>query len=736
MSAERSLQALQRLRDYWSEEQRMQRISALLGEERLRQSELARCVAPLLIALDWYGAPRTLIPSLPAEGAGFEIGDLRTLLADIGFRSDYIAPVAQDALLDQLPLGTLALAGTTCQVYLGRFEEQHWWHNGTELLADWRPPADARYLLVQHNADFTPIDAPHADWLQRLLGKAQRELVGLGVVSLVTNVLALSVSLFTMTVYNTVIPGGAMSTLTTLGLGAIIAVFGGWGLRLGRAMVLARLGGWAGAQIGSAAFRKTLGLPLEYSARLSLNNSISRMRSMESVRQYLSGDAGVALIDYPFVLLFLLVIALLGGWLVVVPVVGLLLFGFAAWLVQPYVQRKARKAGRANNRLIEEYASGIQRLRALQGISGNHHWLRRVRDIAGQAALANRELTLAHALLQSVGQALGMLTVLATMAAGIALVLTQGMSAGGLIATMMLIWRVTTPAQQFFSLSQRMRQIRDSRLELERLMQSTGEVQTAGIYSQPQSMVAQIAADRVFYRYAPDQESALNGVVLDVPPGQRVVIVGPNGAGKSTLLQCLAGVRTPQSGRVLLAGRDIRQFAPSDYRSWVGFVPQALQNLPLPVGDFVRLSHPTASDAQIADCFAKVAGAAWWQLLGCQSAGQALAMELDTWREDAQALRVRFVVSLVEATLDAPSLLLLDDPLRDADPLLDGLFKQLLDALRGTTTVLIATHRVDLIESADLIAILDQGNLVHFGAVAQERHVPAPAQNAKEITHG
>ncbi|MEN0107665.1 MAG: ABC transporter transmembrane domain-containing protein [Pseudomonas sp.] len=482
---------LERLRHYWDEEERMLRVAAILGEARLAQSPLARCLPVLLVALDWFGPPRVLIATLPPVEAGFALGDLRTLLADIGFRTDRFAGVPAGNVADVLPVGSLALDDNACRVYLGRYEEVDCWHDGERLLDNWSPSASTRFLLVQEKAQHTPIDAPQSDWLTRLMGKAQPELVGLFFLSLVTNVLLLSVSLFTMTVYNAVIPSGAVSTLLALGAGAIIAALGGWALRLGRAAVLARLGAWAGIKIGNTAFRKTLGLPLEYSARLGINSHLNRMRSLEGVRQYLSGSGGMAVIDYPFVLLFVLVIGLLGGWIVLVPLAGLLLFAAASLVVQPYVQRKALKAGRTGNRLVEEYASAVQRLRSLQGVSGNHHWLRRMRDIAGQAALANRDLALAQALLQGVGQALGMLVVLGTMAVGIALVLAQTMTAGGLIATMMLIWRVTTPAQQLFSLSLRTRQLRDSRLELERLLQSTGELHKFGIYSQPQPMAPQ-----------------------------------------------------------------------------------------------------------------------------------------------------------------------------------------------------------------------------------------------------
>ncbi|MEN0107664.1 MAG: ATP-binding cassette domain-containing protein, partial [Pseudomonas sp.] len=233
-------------------------------------------------------------------------------------------------------------------------------------------------------------------------------------------------------------------------------------------------------------------------------------------------------------------------------------------------------------------------------------------------------------------------------------------------------------------------------------------------------MAPHIALDRVFYRYLPEQEPALNSVSLVLPAGKRIAVVGPNGAGKSTLLQCLAGVRNLQNGRVLLSGRDIRQFDPADYRSWVGFYAQSVQNLPLSVHDFLRLSHPTSDDAQINACFVRIAGPQWWTLMECASASEALALPLDPWREDPDALRIRHMVGMVEAVLGEPPLLLLDDPLRDGDRVLDGQFKRLLDELHGRSTVVIATHRADLIESADLVVILDQGNLIHFGPVARD----------------
>lgn len=714
---------------YWSEDARMHRIATSLGSTRLQASALARSLPALLVALDWFGAPRLLAPSLPEESEVFTEAHLRALLDQIGFHLIPIANKERARALEQLPIGSLAVSEQRCSIYLGRHDGLDWWHDGAQPRSDWQPPESDALLRVQRDVEHSHIDAPQPDWLTRLFGKAHRELAGVLLVSLTVNLLALSVSLFTMVVYNTVIPSGATDTLWALACAAGIAVIAGWLLRVGRAAALARLGAWAGANIGPAVLRKTLGLPVEVSARLGVNNNLNRMRSLESLRQYVGGAGAAALIDYPFVLIFLVTIALLGGWIVLVPIAGLLLYRLAATLLRPIVQRQTSASARAANRLTEAFATGVRRLRALQGINGSHHWLQRLRDLSVQSAKTNRDLALTQALMHSVGHALGMFTVLATMGGGIALVLAGGMSTGGLIAAMMLIWRVTGPAQQYFAFSTRLQQLQDARLQLDRLMLSAGELQDPQLTLPVEPLAPRIGAERLFYRHASDREPALNNISFQAEPGQLIAVVGPNGSGKSTLLQCLGGVRCAQSGRVSLDGRDIRQFNPSDYRTWVGFQMQSEDNLPLSIRQSLLLSHPFANQTRIYQTLTRVAGDNWWRSLGCESVEQALELRLDPWRDDPRSLRLRHIVGLTDALLGKPSLVLLDDPLRDGDPLLDAALKQVIDELHGKSTVLIATHRPSLIQMADAILVLDQGNLVHFGPVVRpEQHPTAISQ--------
>lgn len=715
---------------YASEAARIEAINQLIGARRLESSALARCIAPLLVACDWMGSPRSLLDRLPAEDRAIGVDELADALAAIGFRvqrQDWKLWQTKGSL-DVLPVGSILLTGETPHIYLGRSQGSDWWHDGKQALAGQSPTADT-LLLIDADPEYKSLDGPQVGWLNRLLFSARREIGGVLVLSLIANLLALVISLFTMFVYNTVIPSGATGTLWTMSAGAIIAILGAWGLRLARVGVVSRLTAWAGARISDIAVRKTLGLPADVSARLGVENNLIRLRTIESVRQWFGGGGGAVNADYPFIVVFLIVIALLGGWVVIVPLLGLLLFAAISWPLSTVLNARSNEVGRVSRHMGEMTSVVTTRLRALRGVRGSGLWNKRLAELVAQSVSINRNYALANGLVQTIGQALGMLIVLGTMGAGIALVLAGDMSTGGLIAAMMLIWRVTTPAQQLFASQVRIKQLGDSTRQFERLLASIGEVTNPQLTSPVARLTASIEADRLYYRYSADREPALGGVSFKVEAGQILAVVGPNGAGKTTLLETLAGLRATQNGRVLVGGRDIRQFDPTDYRTWLGYLPQHMPGLPVSLREALGLCRPASTDAAMAAALERVAGAGWWRFFGAGSAAEALDISILPWREDRDATRGRFIVRLAGAILGDPPLILLDDPLSDRDPALDPHLQRLLDDLRGKTTVILSTHRSDLIQRADLIAVLNDGALAHFGPVAAPQAAPtAPVQ--------
>lgn len=173
---------------------------------------------------------------------------------------------------------------------------------------------------------------------------------------------------------------------------------------------------------------------------------------------------------------------------------------------------------------------------------------------------------------------------------------------------------------------------------------------------------------------------------------------------------------------MLVGQHDIRQFDPDDYRAWIGYLPQFAPGLAVKLSEAVRLRCPLASDDEVGQALTQVAGPHWWTHFAAGSAAEALALNLSPWREDMQAIRMRYIARMAAALIGRPALLLLDDPLGDKDPVLDPYLLTLLDNLKGQTTVIIATHRPDLIQRSQQLVVLNDGALVHFGPVN-----PAPA---------
>lgn len=149
-------------------------------------------------------------------------------------------------------------------------------------------------------------------------------------------------------------------------------------------------------------------------------------------------------------------------------------------------------------------------------------------------------------------------------------------------------------------------------------------------------------------------------------------------------------------------------------------MPQQVHGLPITVREALTLRFPVATDAMLYQALSRVAGPDWWRLLGGESAQQALSLVIDAWGENPDDVRNRMIVRLASATLEVPAIIVLDDPIGDRDPQLDGYLRSMLESLRGRSTIIMATHRPDLIRLADQVAILNEGALLHFGPVAPD----------------
>jgi ATP-binding cassette, subfamily C, bacterial LapB len=407
----------------WSEEVWLERLQAAVGADRCIASPVAAALPAMLVALGWVGTARGLAALLPPADVPVTLNHLELLLPVIGYHTHRATAVGSQSDTDRLRAGSLAQTRAgEIGVYLGRPADNDLWRvdgsNRSLALS-----AGDTILAIEPDIDFQSVEQARANWFRGLFEQMRDELFKLFSMSFVINMLALAVSLYTMVVYSVIIPAGATATIWGLALVAVVATIGGWSLRIGRQFVSSRLGAWAGTRIATATMRKMLALPIEMSMRFGAQNNMVRMRSFENARIFLSGAGGLNLIDYPFVLIFLVVIAFMGGWLVLVPIIALLVFAVLAWPTCDYVASKSTAAGIAAGRLEEHTISAFLGIDGFYRAGADSQWLSHFSDLAREAAARNRDYSIAVARAHSIGQALALLTVLATLCVGILLVL-------------------------------------------------------------------------------------------------------------------------------------------------------------------------------------------------------------------------------------------------------------------------------------------------------------------------
>jgi ATP-binding cassette subfamily C protein/ATP-binding cassette subfamily C protein LapB len=579
----------------------------------------------------------------------------------------------------------------------------------THFLVVDRRMARARRLIHLRN----PIALPLTEFDENL----RRVLAAAYGLSLFINLIALSIPYLTMVVFNYVIGGVAPEILPGLGVGGFLALAAILVLRRRRAVLLADAFGRFGFNLQNQVAWRLLRAPLGASLRFQAYAILARVREAWRGVDPLSNAFTTALFDSPFILLSLLAIAFIGGVLVVVPVLYLLLFIAIALLVERRSRLSLRIAGAAmadREAMLAELAEKAVQLR----VAGLYEsWLKRFDEVSQRVTAAAMHNATHGAIAQSIAYVLGTGLALATLTTGIVLVFDNAMTAGGLIAVMLLVWRIVGPAQAVFFSIGRLRQAKSQRERIEALLQGPVEADRPTRLRPAPRAVPQLRFDRVSYRHAGASEQALTGVSFAVEPGEVVAVLGASGSGKTTVLAIAAGLLAPQLGVVLLDGRNLAHFDPDDYRLIVsGFIAARPYTFDAGLRDNIALAAPWLDDARIAGVVRQV-----WP----GQAGESLAVDLAQSLPQASALYVSVAEQsrLAFARLAAKSahISILDAPLAGAEPDARRVFEDFLVTSRGTRSVLFSTDDPAMARFADKVLILNAGVAAYYGPPALGR---------------
>ena len=551
--------------------------------------------------------------------------------------------------------------------------------------------------------------AKRTHWFWSEVWKVRREFWPVLLAALIVNLLALAVPLFTMNVYDRVIPNKAIPTLWVLAMGVGLALSFDFVLRVARGQLIDEIGRKLDAKFSQKLFEKVMNLPMA-ERQGSTGAFARRVSEYETVRDFFASTTVVLIVDISFMLVFLILITVLAGWLVLVPLVGIALMLFAGFTLQKSMGQAALDSqadSSLQHSVLVESISGIETLKSARAEGQMLGRWRRYSTMTASTQERMRRLTALAVNLASVSQ---QLISVGLLIGGFYMFNAGNMSMGAIIAIVMLAGRALSPIGQFAFLITRARQATTTLDSLQKMMEAGDERQSAARSIVPEIRTGTVELSHVSFRYPNAAKDSLSDLNLTIKPGERVGIIGRVASGKSTLGRVLCGLYAPGEGTMTIDSLDSRQYHPHQIRDGFRFVGQDADLFSGTVRDNLMLGAAQAEDAQLIDAVVR-SGADIF--LSRDAAGFDLQVgERGSRLSGGQ----RALLVLARALVSPCKLLFLDEPTGAMDTQTETYFiDHLKTALAPDQTLVVSTHRHNMLASVDRRIVIDGGRIVADG---------------------
>ncbi|MCK4608681.1 MAG: type I secretion system permease/ATPase [Gammaproteobacteria bacterium] len=526
--------------------------------------------------------------------------------------------------------------------------------------------------------------------------------------ALLINLFALASPLFIMNVYDRVVPNFAVETLWVLATGVAIVFGFDFLLRTLRGYLIDVAGKKADTVLASVLFHQAMGVKMA-AKPASSGAFASRLREFESLRDFFTSATVTTLVDLPFIFIFVAIIWMIGGIIAIVPVIAIPIVFCASYFLEIPVRRAVEKAmfgATQKHAILVESINSLETIKSLsaEGVM-QRKWEQYVASTA-QAGLTSRFFsTIAVNLTAYVSQ---MVTVVIVIC-GVYLIATNKLSMGGLIACVILNGRAIAPLAQLAGIITRYNQSKIALRGLNEVMKLPVEREAEKRFLHRPLFQESIIFKNVSFQY-PDQEAAaLKEINLMIKMGEKVAILGPMGSGKSTIQKLILNLYEATEGAVFIDGIDINQLDPADIRRNIGYVSQDFSLLYGSVHSNIALSAPWVHDQAVlqaaklanVDSFVAKHPAGYAMPIGEQGAGLSGGQ--------------RQSIAIARAILSNPKVLLLDEPTSAIDTDSEQVIIRNLKQFYESKTVIVATHKMSMLQIVDRIIILGDGKIVADG---------------------
>lgn len=569
------------------------------------------------------------------------------------------------------------------------------------------------YLLIARDARTRPdervdayIAADTHGWFRKLAMPDMRPYIYVLLASLVANTLSVAGVIFSMQVYDRVVPANSINTLVVLFIGVVIAVFFDFVMRKVRTAVIDVVGKRADIKISDVVFGHALRVKNQHRPKAT-GTFISQLRDLEQVRELLTSTTVSAIADLPFFFLFLALFALIGGWLAVIPAAALLLMIAPGVIAQKQLKRNAGQAMREaslRNAMLVEAVQGIEDIKALQAESVFQSKWNVFNAASADAQLQLRAIT---SFLTGWGHAVQTSAYAVIVFCGAPMVMAGDISTGSLVACSILGSRMMAPMAQLTQVLSRYQHARIGFQSLNTIMKMPVDHPPAEARISVGSLQGQYRFRNAIFHYGePGGRPALSLADFRIEAGGTLALLGRNGAGKSTLLQALSGQLQPHSGEAQIDHLAIDHIDPSDLRREVGLITQNSQLFHGTIRDNVLMGAQNASQQAFMEAL---------QMTGADEFIRSMPKGVDHLiNEGGRGLSggQRQALLLSRMLIRNPSVVLLDEPTASMDETSEKLFIRRFSEWGRNKTVVIATHRMRVLDLVERVVALDHGMIV------------------------